>query len=671
MMSRLFSFAAVFFISCSLLAQQKVDSLLRIVALHQNNTQSFLAYQQLGKMMEEKDPTQAIAYYRHALQFSLRSDYSNNFVTVCNSLGSLYHLHAKYDSSLLVYHQAYTLAVRFNLVKEQALAQQGIGLNFLRQSMNDSARIYFDKSLNASVRINDLALQASGYNNLGNVAVEISNYKEAIRQYINAAKIYERTNDQDGLGVALSNIGNIQNILDQTEKAIEYTERALKIFEHTHNEGSLAFCYRLLGRIYRKQKNTDQALTEYKKALAIYHKTRDLRSEGETIQSLGNIYFDQHNFLRAVKEFEIANRIAKTIHSPSQLAYTYSGLGFAWHQLQNYDKALHYFDSSMVKAREVKNPYLIMDAYEVESNIYSELKNYKKALELHQLFSELKDSLSREENHQTVQELEAKYQNSQKQAEIELLKKDQQLQNSSLAQSRTMQTALITAFFLLLVIGVLFFNRRKIIDQANRQMEIERVRNQIARDLHDDMGSALSSINLISQVALNENTQTPPTNYFQRIREQSAKIMESMSDIVWSINPDNDTLQKTIARMKEFSAEILEPKNLEYTFKIDDSLTKISLNVIVRKNLFMIFKESLNNAAKYSRASEVHIHFSKDENNLVMTITDNGKGFDLSSPSSGNGLRNMKERSAEINSALSIESAVGVGTSLKLQIPLT
>jgi len=251
-----------------------------------------------------------------------------------------------------------------------------------------------------------------------------------------------------------------------------------------------------------------------------------------------------------------------------------------------------------------------------------------------------------------------------------LLQKEQQLKNISLKQNLTIQTAMAVAFVLLIVIGLLVFNRHRLIHQANRHMEIERMRNEIARDLHDDMGSTLSSIHIISQLALKEN-QSDSGNYFQRIAENSAKMMESMSDMVWSINPENDSLQKMLIKMKEFSAEILEPKNINYRFQGEDSLNGTVLDVAKRKNIFLIFKESINNAAKYSEGSFIEIQIAHVANDLLLTITDNGKGFDDTKSQSGNGLKNMRDRAREIKADFNLVTIEGHGTTLKLKLPLT
>jgi signal transduction histidine kinase len=651
--------------------QSKVDSLRAIIAQGGGDAQTFYALKKLGELSEIEKPELSIKYYRHAIEFPFRSIYGKEFVSVCNSLGELYGSRGLYDSSFLLHRQAFTLAQQFGFNKELANSSQGIGLNFMHMSQLDSSRKYYTLALNIAIQIKDFNVQASSHNNLGNIFLEETSFTDALSEFIKAADLFEQSGDQTGLSKALVNIGNMENILGHYDKALDYTARAQKIFEEKNNAQSQAYCHRLRGRIYRKLKEPSKALGEYEQALAIYKKVGDLRNTSETYQGIGNINFDQANYKKALDEFDRSLKIAKSISSYSLMAFDYSGMGSAWSALGKNDRAILYFDSSITKARTIKNRYLVMDAYEAKSIIYAEQNNFKLALEFHQRYSQLKDSITVDDNRQTTEELEAKYQNTKKQAEIELLQKDQLLKDISLKQSRTVQTALIAAVGLLIVIGLLVFNRNKAINKNKRLMEIERMRNQIARDLHDDMGSTLSSINLIGQVALKEDSSGAQTKYFKRIVDQSAKMMESMSDMVWSINPDNDTLQKTVVKMKEFSAEILEPKNIGYQFDVDERLNDVALDVAKRKNLFLIFKETINNAAKYSESTFININISQLAGEMLLTIRDNGKGFNTSVVSGGNGLRNMKERALEVGANLKFESTVGLGTTLALGLPLT
>ena len=108
--------------------------------------------------------------------------------------------------------------------------------------------------------------------------------------------------------------------------------------------------------------------------------------------------------------------------------------------------------------------------------------------------------------------------------------------------------------------------------------------------------------------------------------------MENMSDIVWSIHPGNDSMEKVVVKMKEFCGEILEPKDIGYSFENVELLSGISLDIESRKNLFLIFKEIINNAAKYSQATQINIVFHKNHKGWRMDIADNGKGFDPQRP---------------------------------------
>ena len=660
-------------LSISLSAQSgNEDSLLQIVRENKNDNSTFRAFKKLGELNEKTNTQKAVSYYRQALAFPFHMEYAKDFVQTYNSLGELYHILGKYDSSHLVHQQALIIALKFNYENEIAETYQGIALNFMRQSKPDSARGYLQQALTIWVRSEDLLRQAGVYLNLGNVFLDEANYFEALNQFIEAEKIYEGPpKNAAGLCKVLCNIGNIEIILGNYNQALDYTQRAMRLSEETENELSVAYCHRLMGRILRKKTSYEKALSAYREAIKIYQRRGDKRNESETYQSIGNIYYDLHQSENALAEYDKSLQIARSISNSSLIAYAFSGIAFTWYQLKEFNTAIAYFDSSMISAKEIRNRYLMMDAYQVISDIHQQQNHYREALKFHHLYSELKDSLVQEEHRQGANETEAKYQNVKKQTEIELLKKDQQLKNSILQQNRTAQTAMVVAFILLIIIGLLAFNRHRLIHNAKRQMEIERMRNQIARDLHDDMGSTLSSIHIISQLALKENHGEPSAKYFQRISENSAKMMESMSDMVWSINPDNDSLQKMLAKMKEFSAEILEPKNMNYQFQGEETLNGTILDAAKRKNIFLIFKESINNAAKYSEGSFVDIHFSQIANDLLLTIRDNGKGFDYTKIQNGNGLKNMKARALEIKAQLNLEVIEGQGTILKLKLPLT
>ena len=182
--------------------------------------------------------------------------------------------------------------------------------------------------------------------------------------------------------------------------------------------------------------------------------------------------------------------------------------------------------------------------------------------------------------------------------------------------------------------------------------------------LHDDIGSTLNSISVFSEVAKQDASKH--ADALEMIGESSRKIIDAMSDIVWTINPENDSFENIILRMRSLAFNLLRSKNIEFTFKADESLNNVKLSMEARRNFFLIFKEAINNLVKYAQATGVSIHLTHNNSLIKLTIQDNGKGFDITKPVNGNGLNNIKRRAKEMKAQLQIKSSPTDGTSIEL-----
>ncbi len=197
---------------------------------------------------------------------------------------------------------------------------------------------------------------------------------------------------------------------------------------------------------------------------------------------------------------------------------------------------------------------------------------------------------------------------------------------------------------------------------------LQRIRNKIASDLHDDIGSTLNSISIFSEVAKKDSSRRD--HALNMIGESSRKIIESMSDIVWTINPENDSFDKIIFRMRSLTHNLLKAKKIDCTFHAEESLNELKLKMEIRRNLYLIFKEALNNLVKYSDAQRASVLVSHQDKSVTFIIRDNGIGFDNTIEHAGNGLSNMKKRAKEMGAILLIESALEKGTSIELNLKL-
>ncbi len=211
--------------------------------------------------------------------------------------------------------------------------------------------------------------------------------------------------------------------------------------------------------------------------------------------------------------------------------------------------------------------------------------------------------------------------------------------------------------------------------RVNQLLALERVRHGIARDLHDDMGSTLSSISILSQVARQHHHHgraEQVTGLLTQIGESSGRMLDSMDDIVWAINPAHDGLDNVTARMRVFASDVLEARGIDFSFIVAPAVQEHRLEMRARREFFLIFKETVNNLAKYAQCQTARFDLRVEQRCLVLTVEDDGVGFDPAAPArgSGNGLTNMRTRAAALRAKLSFETAPGHGTKVVLRVPL-
>ena len=194
----------------------------------------------------------------------------------------------------------------------------------------------------------------------------------------------------------------------------------------------------------------------------------------------------------------------------------------------------------------------------------------------------------------------------------------------------------------------------------------------IARDLHDEIGATLSSISFYSEACkiniINQNEDNS-IQLIDKIGATSRNTIHSMNDIVWMINPKNDALGKLFERIDNFGKELFVSRGISFYFYSDPQLNNLILPIEHRKNLYLIIKEALNNTAKYASCSQIELLIKSIGNQIKVVIKDNGKGFDMDNLGDGNGLLNMRVRSAELGSKLMLESNPGKGTVLSFSLP--
>jgi signal transduction histidine kinase/ligand-binding sensor domain-containing protein len=234
------------------------------------------------------------------------------------------------------------------------------------------------------------------------------------------------------------------------------------------------------------------------------------------------------------------------------------------------------------------------------------------------------------------------------------------------------QAAFYNQWWFFFIIGLLaalviyaFFRYR-----IQQLLKLEKMRSAISSDLHDEVGTALTSISIFSEMA---RKTAPPLSkedqYLQRIGDRSRESIEKMSDIIWSINPNSDSLEQMLVRMKNYTTEIAEAKDIAIHWEESNSLPHFKLSMEHRKNIYLLYKEAVNNVIKHAGAKNIYILLQSLKNGITLRIRDDGKGFDFNTANNGNGLKNMKRRATTLKGTIDIISGSNNGTSIQLFIP--
>lgn len=230
-------------------------------------------------------------------------------------------------------------------------------------------------------------------------------------------------------------------------------------------------------------------------------------------------------------------------------------------------------------------------------------------------------------------------------------------------------------FYLAAILKKWHFQENQLsIEKLQSQLAVEKMRNRISSELHDDFGSTLSGINMYSYMI---NDLLRARKYEQA--EQSVNIIQKsadamthhLSDLVWTINPGQDTLQKLIEKLEEYARDMGAIKNMEIKISIPEKIANINLPVENRRNIYLFCKEAINNAVKYSDATLLKLTVKKEDGKLEFSVSDNGKGFDAMMVRRGNGLENMQKRADEIGAKLMLQSKENEGASISLQCKIT
>jgi signal transduction histidine kinase len=340
----------------------------------------------------------------------------------------------------------------------------------------------------------------------------------------------------------------------------------------------------------------------------------------------------------------------------------------------NMEKSFNNYLQCNIEANSIGHMSMQMDSYYYLSKISAKKQKFSDAYQFYTHYVAIKDSITNQDKNNKIAEIEIRYATEKKDNQIILLNERARIQKLELAR-RNQWVLFISVFALLLfIISVLVywfrtFKTKQLLLNAILETEnAERLR--IAKDMHDELGSGFSKIQLFAEVA-RQNMENPPTleENIGRISVSAKELADNMRDLIWTMNPENSTLDNLVARLREYCADFLDEFPIDYTLNFQDDIPKTAILQDAQRNIYLTLKEALNNTIKHAQANSIVIALSISGSLLTLNITDDGNGFDMGKiKKNGNGLVNMAERIRKINGTFQLTSNPGKGTDITFTI---
>lgn len=593
--------------------------------------------------LEDTDTDSSIYYYQKAgkLADSINSyngkiRYAYNYSVILNQRG-------KFLESETLNRNALHLAQVKNDTLNIAKGFNNIANTFNYRSLYDTAYFYYLASIDYFKKVDFPQLYII-YLNAGAALSDLGRYEEAITYYDQSLSLAKAANDSIQIIKILNNKGNVAGFKKENEQALIHFYEAIPYSQnHIHSE-AVAQLYGNLANIFTNLLELDSALLYYQKYYDISEKQGNEQNMGIALHGFSAVNFEQ-------KKYKIANDYSiKSLQYlyPEQSNHTmklYNHIAQIKHKLGAFDSSYFYFSK----------------------------------------YIELRDKIQQEEIQQSISQAEKKYQLAQK--EEELLAKELQLTKSKWENRKKNWYLTVTAI-LMLTSGTIAYLLSRNIKQKNKLFIAEREmlqkqkemsvlkagiegaaseRLRIAKELHDDLGTGLTSIRFMAEKIVIQNIDEIHQSS-RKIQESIKHLTEQIGEIIWSMNSDTNTLDDLITYVRSKMATALDENDFDFQFNAPNDIPDIKLSGFFRRNTYLLVKEAVHNSIKHSGGNNLHINIFISST-LIIFIKDNGKGFSENNiGGEGNGFKNMAQRVHSLNGTWNQYSEQGA--IIQFQIPL-
>jgi two-component system, NarL family, sensor kinase len=599
--------------------KQKSDSLKKVIVTTKVDTAKVWTLIALGNEIEGPKPDEAYKYYKQAEAISRKINYPRGIIKAISNFTYILDMRSKLAESKPYYEEAVALATKHQLGILEGKSLANLGAWYQRSRNLTEATSYFLKAAKILDKYNELETSLLLKANTANIYRDLKRFDESISI---CREVQQKTKVDATVVQVLITEGNCIADLEKWKLSILPFEKALIISEKLQNKDFQIVCLNNLARSYTKTKQWEKSFLTSKKAIQISNEIESIDGVRSAYHHLGYFYLFKKQADSSYKYFNESLKIAKKNNILEDIGSNYSGMSYVY--LLNGDV------NNFLRFAEIAD-----------------------SLEVFYTGDRVLDS---------SMEIEAKYNVAKKQNEI--LQK-----NLALEKANTRNWFFGGGLGLFGLLASLFFNNYKK-DQQTKALEAELAtqkteRQRIASEMHDEMGGNLTSL---IYLAHNLKDKASKNAQVDKIIQTSGNISDSINEIVWALNQEQNLLADWVFYVRGKTAELFENAGVQYTYTISEPIPERTLSNIEKRNLYLVVKEAINNAIKHSKANnyEVNMDFTTG---ISISIKDNGIGFiENGTPKAGggNGLKNMSRRIGEIGGCIAWSN--GEGTTVNIEL---
>ncbi|MDP1622810.1 MAG: sensor histidine kinase [Bacteroidales bacterium] len=624
------------------------DSLIRLLPLAKNDTNTVKLYINIGQQYETNEPETAKQYYRKAGELSKKLGYTKGVISFINNYTFILNMQGNYDSSLLL-----------NLLAVNLSKKSNDSLNLAKTLFNTG----------------------TSYRNLGE-------YESAVHYYEEGKQIFQKLGDE-GIGAIGDDILQLLYYqMHQFTKGIQYGESSVSKLRKLDNPAMLGTSLTNLGLNYLSVENFGKASALFNEALEISIKIGDKNMEQSQYMNMGDVFLKKGDFEKMKLFMDKALDLSKKLElHESQLIATL-GLSFYFHYKKNYKLAEKYVSEALTLSYRFNLRIQRQRVFAHFSALSYAMQDIKQGEYYATQSTLLGDSILSETIQKNTLKLEKKYESEKKVNQIKQLEADKKLQQLSIRQKNTLNYFLIAGAATLLIITLLsyrtFKQRQKLQQQRIGELETqqqliateavlkgeEQERTRLAKDLHDGLGGMLSGIKY-SFTTMKGNLVMTPENHqaFERSMDMLDSSISEMRRVAHNMMPETLVRFGLDTALKDFCNEINQSGALKINYQ-SIGLEGIPIDQTTAITLYRIIQELINNTMKHANATTAIVQVTKLNGQLSVTVEDDGNGFDISilNNNKGIGWVNMKNRVEFLKGKLDIKSKEGEGTSAQIEL---